>query len=84
MSSQGKGMSEESMIDRRQRAAFLTGFLVSAEGWNGEYPYSCHLCDLDECSTFDFEECASEVLRYYSPAAIEHIMARLEKEAKHG
>lgn len=84
MSSQEKGMSEERMIDRRQRAAFLAGFLVSGEGWNGEYPYRCNPHNLDKYSSLDFEDLCSDVFMYYAPAAIEHIMERLEKEAEHG
>lgn len=84
MSSQGKGMSEESMIDKRQRAAFLAGFLVSAEGWNGEYPYCCDLSEPGGCSNLDLKECASDVLKYYSHVVIEHIMENLEKETERG
>ena len=26
-------------LERRQKTAFLAGFLASCESWNGEYPY---------------------------------------------
>ena len=60
-------------FDKWQRAAFLAGFLVSAEGWNSEYPYNCDF-EPDEFSNFDLKKCASDVLEYYSSAVIERIM----------
>lgn len=29
----------QKMLERRQKTAFLAGFLASCESWNGEYPY---------------------------------------------
>jgi len=49
-------------LEEKLKCAFLSGFQISGEGWNGDYPFSDEGPLNDEDFVREMDECVQELL----------------------